>query len=79
MILSTTSEDDRHFQKLTKKLDEKLFSMSPGIGPVAYKQLNEAKKDALQKMEIALNEGNLFAASFYQAQYRWCKLALREY
>jgi hypothetical protein len=73
------SEDDRRFLELNRKLDEKLFMGSVGFGQLAEQQLRAAKKEALQQMEKAINEGNFFAATGYQAQYRYCKLALREY
>jgi hypothetical protein len=77
--MSTASDDDRRFQELNKKLEEKLSSAPKDFANTIDSHLRATKKDAIDQLDKAIKENNIPAALFYQAQIRWLKLTLREY
>jgi ElaB/YqjD/DUF883 family membrane-anchored ribosome-binding protein len=78
--MSTSSADEnKRFEELNRKLEEKLSSVPKEFGNTVDSHLRATKKDAIDQLDKAIKDNNIPAATFYQAQVRWLKLALREY
>ena len=76
---ANTSDDNKRFEELNRKLDEKLQTTPKNFAEMVDSHLRTTKRDAMEQMDKAIKENNIPAAMFYQAQVRWCKFALREY